>query len=247
MTLKHTKDPYMENENSTGSVVVEAKGLLKTYQRGAEEIHALDGVDVEIKQGEFVCVLGHSGAGKTTMLNLFGLMDRSTLGNLMIAGHEISNGSGTILSEDRLDKIRRENVGFIFQQFYLIPTLSALENVSLPLLWSGKSDICRAKALLERVGLEKRMNHRPTELSGGEQQRVAVARALINEPKLLLADEPTGNLDTRTRDAIFDLFHELNKEGLAILLATHDTEIAERVGRIIHLQEGRIAAGGDNQ
>jgi ABC-type lipoprotein export system ATPase subunit len=240
MTLKHTKHHDIQNGETTGSIVVEAKGLLKTYQRGAEEIHALDGVDVEIKQGEFVCVLGHSGAGKTTMLNLFGLMDRPTDGTLAVAGYETSNGTGSTLSEDKLDIIRRNNVGFIFQQFYLIPTLSALENAGLPLLWSGKSDVRRAKALLERVGLEKRMYHRPAELSGGEQQRVAVARALINEPKLLLADEPTGNLDTRTRDAIFDLFHELNGEGLAIVLATHDTEIAERVDRVIHLEEGRI-------
>ncbi|MBI2843582.1 MAG: ABC transporter ATP-binding protein [Armatimonadetes bacterium] len=221
-------------------VLVKAEGLVKVYRRGAEEIRALDGVNVRVQQGEFVCLLGHSGAGKTTTLNLFGLMDRPSDGELTVAGHAISGADVSFLPEAKLDMIRRENIGFIFQQFYLMPTLSATENVDMPLLWSGKSDVERSRALLERVGLGHRMTHRPAELSGGEQQRVAVARALINEPKLLLADEPTGNLDTRTRDAIFDLFGELNKEGLAIVLATHDTEIARRVDTVIHLQEGRI-------
>ncbi|MBI3944471.1 MAG: ABC transporter ATP-binding protein [Armatimonadetes bacterium] len=222
-----------------GEPVVKAEGLAKVYRRGTEEIRALKGIDVTIGPGEFVCLLGHSGAGKTTTLNLFGLMDRPTEGDLEVVGHAVGEGAGRV-TEDDLDRIRRDNVGFIFQQFYLMPTLSALENVEMPQLWTGKADRTRAKDLLERVGLSHRTTHRPSELSGGEQQRVAVARALINEPKLLLADEPTGNLDTRTRDDIFTLFQELAGEGLAILLATHDVELAERVGRVVRLEEGRV-------
>ena len=223
-------------------MIVDATGITKIYRRGNEDIRALKGVDVSIAPGEFVCLLGHSGAGKTTMLNLFGLMDRATEGKLTIVGQEICGNGNKPLSEDALDKIRRENVGFIFQQFYLMSTLTATENVEMPLIWSGASKPGRGRQLLERVGLGHRMNHKPSELSGGEQQRVAVARALINDPKLLLADEPTGNLDCKTRDSIFELFRELNKEGLAILLATHDAELAERVDRVIHIEEGRITS-----
>lgn len=226
--------------NTANDAVVEARGLVKVYSRGSESIRALDGVDMAIRPGEFVCLLGHSGAGKTTSLNLFGLMDRPTEGELTVAGHQVSGDGVKSPSEDQLDKIRRDNIGFIFQQFYLMSTLSATENVNMPLLWSGGTDINKARALLERVGLGHRMTHRPTEMSGGEQQRVAVARALINDPRLLLADEPTGNLDTRTRDDIFGLFRELNREGLAVVLATHDAELAKRVDRVIHLSEGRI-------
>lgn len=226
--------------NTANGMVIEARNVVKIYSRGSEKIHALDGIDVAIYPGEFVCLLGHSGAGKTTTLNLFGLMDRPTEGDLTVAGHRVSGDGIKTPPEDHLDKIRRDNIGFIFQQFYLMPTLSATENVNMPLLWSGKTDIRKARELLERVGLWHRMTHRPTEMSGGEQQRVAVARALINNPRLLLADEPTGNLDTRTRDDIFDLFRELSTEGLAVVLATHDTELAARVDRVIHLREGKI-------
>lgn len=219
--------------------LVRAEALTKVYRRGAEEIQALKGIEITIQPGEFVCLLGHSGAGKTTTLNLFGLMDRPTAGRLEVVGHPVGEGAGKV-TEDDLDRIRRENIGVIFQQFYLMATLSALENVEMPQLWTGKADRARAKALLERVGLGHRMTHRPAELSGGEQQRVAVARALINRPKLLLADEPTGNLDTKTRDDIFRLFEELAGEGLAILLATHDVELAGRVSRVIRIDEGRI-------
>ncbi len=231
-------------ENSTGggsrSGIVSAEGLVRIYRRGAETIQALKGVDVSIAPGEFVCLLGRSGAGKTTMLNLFGLMDRVTEGRLQVAGRLISGEGIRPLGEDALDKVRRENIGFIFQQFYLMSTLTAAENVEMPLLWSGASKPGRARDLLNQVGLSHRMSHKPSELSGGEQQRVAIARALINDPKLLLADEPTGNLDTKTRDAIFDLFQQLNDDGLAILLATHDAELAERVSRVIGIEDGQI-------
>jgi putative ABC transport system ATP-binding protein len=230
------------SDNASASAtapLVRAEELTKGYRRGTEEIQALKGIDIDIQPGEFVCLLGRSGAGKTTTLNLFGLMDRPTAGRLEVAGHPVGEGAGKV-TEDDLDRIRRENIGFIFQQFYLMATLSALENVEMPQLWTGKADRARAKELLERVGLGHRMTHRPAELSGGEQQRVAVARALINRPKLLLADEPTGNLDTKTRDDIFRLFAELAGEGLAILLATHDVELAGRVSRVIRIDEGRI-------
>lgn len=234
-------------QDGVSGAIVDARRLARVYRRGSESIRALDGVDVRVEPGEFVCVLGHSGAGKTTMLNLFGLMDRPTEGRLAVAGNLVSGEEVHAPSEDWLDTIRRCNIGFIFQQFHLMPTLSAVENVNMPLLWSGRKDTEKAKSLLRRVGLERRMNHRPAELSGGEQQRVAVARALVNDPRLLLADEPTGNLDTRTRDGIFELFRELSGEGLAIVLATHDVELARRVDRVIHLREGRIEKGESHE
>lgn len=219
--------------------MIEAHGLTRTYKRGAETIDALRGVDVEIGSGEFVCILGPSGAGKTTMLNLFGLMDRPTKGGLSVAGVPIS-GSGRRLPESKMDSLRRQNIGFVFGEFFLIPTLSAIQNVELPMLWGGKTDSGRARELLDRVGLGHRIGHTPRELSGGEMQRVAVARALSNNPKLLLADEPTANLDTRTRDDIFDLLVELNASGLTVVLATHDREIADRSGRVIRLDDGEV-------
>ncbi len=246
MKTTQTAHAAADNMDTENALIVEARELVRVYARGAEEIRAIDGLDIAILPGEFVCILGHSGAGKTTTLNLFGLMDRPTSGSLKVAGHAISGNGIRPPTEDELDKIRRNNIGFIFQQFYLMPTLSAVENVNMPLLWSGRSDMKKARELLERVGLGHRMTHRPAELSGGEQQRVAVARALVNSPKLLLADEPTGNLDTRTRDDVFALFRELNSEGLAIVLATHDTELARRVDRVIHLNEGRIVEVGAN-
>lgn len=220
--------------------MVEARGLTKTYRRGAEEIRALDGVDLTLWPGEFICLLGPSGAGKTTLLNQIGCLDVPTAGALSIAGQSICGNGASRLSEAQRDRLRRENIGFIFADFFLLPTLTAWENVHLPLLWSGRRDPVRARELLERVGLGHRLTHRPRELSGGEMQRVAVARALIHRPKLLLADEPTGNVDTTTRDGLLELFQELNAEGLTILLATHDHELAERVDRVVRLEDGRI-------
>jgi putative ABC transport system ATP-binding protein len=219
--------------------LIKARALTRTYRRGSETIDALKGIDLDIGPGEFVCVLGPSGAGKTTLLNLCGLMDRPTKGALSVAGVPIS-GNGRALSEARMDSLRRRNIGFVFGEFFLIPGLSALQNVELPMLWTGKTDSPRARELLEKVGLGHRINHTPRELSGGEMQRVAVARALSNKPKLLLADEPTANLDTRTRDDIFGLLRELNAGGLTVVLATHDTEIAGRSDRVIRLDEGRV-------
>jgi len=214
---------------------VEAKGLVRTYRRGAEKIQALKGIGLDIQCGEFVGVVGHSGAGKTTLLNLIGLMDRATDGSLSVLGHDTARrGVG-------LDALRRKNIGFVFQEFYLMPTLTALENVLLPSMWGGGSLKVRARELLERVGLGQRMTHKPSELSGGEMQRVAVARALVNSPRLLLADEPTGNLDTVTRDGIFNLLLGLNRDsGLTVVVATHDLSLESRFARVIRLEDGAI-------
>ncbi|MFO7675054.1 MAG: ABC transporter ATP-binding protein [bacterium] len=218
---------------------VAARGLERVYRRGSERIHALKAINLAVAAGEFVGVVGHSGAGKTTLLNLIGLMDRPTRGELALFGQPVSR------RELARDALRRANVGFVFQDFHLLPTLTALENVLLPGLWAGR-DAClrgRARALLERVGLAKRMTHRPGELSGGEMQRVAVARALVNSPRLLLADEPTGNLDTRTRDEILELLRELNgRDGLTVLFATHDRSLEGRFGRLVRLEDGNVVA-----
>jgi putative ABC transport system ATP-binding protein len=223
------------SERKPSGNIVQAQKLLRRYQRGSETICGLKGIDFGIEEGEFLGVTGRAGAGKTTLLNLIGLMDRPTEGQLKVLGHDVTR-RGT-----NLDKLRRENVGFVFQEFYLIHTLSALENAMLPALWSGRDLRSKARALLERVGLGHRMTHRPSELSGGEMQRVAVARALVNSPRLLLADEPTGNLDTRTRDSIFDLLQELNRsEKLTVVVATHDLSLVPRFQRVIGLEEGNV-------
>ena len=222
-----------------GGPAVEASGLTRVYSRGAETIRALKGIDLDVQSGEFIGVVGHSGAGKTTLLNLLGLMDRPTEGRLSVLGRDVTRRGV------RLDALRRENVGFVFQDFYLMPTLTALENVLLPTMWGGgPGRQARAKELLERVGLKQRMTHRPGELSGGEMQRVAVARALINSPKLLLADEPTGNLDTKTRDDIFFLLVDLNRgSGLTVIVATHDMGLESRFSRVVRLEDGVIKNG----
>lgn len=222
------------------ATVASLTGVGKRYRRGAEEIHALHGVDLHIEAGGFYCVLGPSGAGKTTLLNLLGVMDTPTSGTLTMAGQRITDDGTVRLSEGKRDRLRRENIGFIFTEFFLMPTLTAMENVQMPLLWAEKEDKAYAQALLERVGLGHRLTHRPGEMSGGEMQRVAIARALINRPKLLLADEPTGNVDTKTRDSIFALFRELHADGLTIVLATHDRELAAHIDRVVHLSDGRL-------
>jgi putative ABC transport system ATP-binding protein len=220
-----------------------ARAIHKIYRRGSEQIHALRDVHFDLIQGGFYCVLGPSGAGKTTLLNLLGLMDVPTSGELSVAGSAIALSDHVCLSEGERDRLRRENIGFIFTEFFLLPTLTALENVQMPLLWSDKKDAHYAVELLQSVGLGHRLHHRPAELSGGEMQRVAIARSLINRPKLLLADEPTGNVDTRTRDSIFDLFRQLNREGLTLVLATHDRELAGRSDRRMLLNEGLLVDG----
>lgn len=213
--------------------MIDAQGLVKIYRRGREEIMALKGIDFRIEKNEFVVFFGPSGAGKTTTLNLIGGMDLPDRGQLKVLEHR--------LSMNELARYRREQVGFVFSEFCLIPTLTAIENVAMPLLWTSRHNPKKSRDLLGMVGLEHRMNHYPKELSGGEMQRVAIARALINEPKILLADEPTANLDTKTRDSVIDLFEKLNREsGITIILATHDAELVHGTFRIIRLEDGRI-------
>jgi putative ABC transport system ATP-binding protein len=221
--------------------VVHAQDLAKTYSVGGRQVEALRGIDFTVDRGEFVILLGPSGAGKTTTLNLVGGLDRPTGGSLTVADEVIADGD-LHAKEGRLNALRRGPVGFVFADFHLLSTLTAMENVQVPLIWEDESGRDRAEKLLCRVGLGHRLTHRPDELSGGEMQRVALARALINEPALLLADEPTANLDTHTRDEIFELLRELSdEEGLSILFATHDHELAERGDTVLRLKDGVIA------
>ena len=216
--------------------VLKADNLTKVYHRGAEEVRALDGVSFSVGAGEFVSIVGQSGAGKTTLLNLIGGMDTPTAGTLTIDGRETS-----CLSDRELTRLRSEKIGFVFQHFGLMPTLTVEENVALPALFARRQAKGRAGELLEQVGLAHRLKHRPHELSGGEMQRVAIARALINSPALLLADEPTGNLDTANGEAMIELFNEFNRAGLTLVVVTHNPALAATARRLIHLKDGQIS------
>ena len=213
----------------------EAVGLIKTYKRGAEMVHALREVSFTISRGEFVAIVGASGAGKTTLLHLLGCMDKPTSGVLSLDGVPAAG-----LSDGALTKLRREKVGFVFQHFGLLPTLTVRENIMLPTLFSGREARGRADELLAQVGMEHRANHRPHELSGGEMQRTAIARALINSPALLLADEPTGNLDTGSGEAILALFQSLNDRGITVVVVTHNVSLAAAADRQLSLHDGRL-------
>jgi putative ABC transport system ATP-binding protein len=220
-------------------VVVRAVGLTRRYEMGDTFVDALQGVDLTIARGEFVALVGPSGSGKSTVLNLIGGLDRSTSGEVWIDGTELGRSD-----ERTLTHHRRQHVGFVFQSFNLLPRLTAEENVALPLMFSDVAEGERmewARDLLRRVGLGARLAHRPTQLSGGEQQRVAIARALVGRPALVLADEPTGNLDTVTGEEILRLLKELNQEhGLTLLVVTHDPEVAAFADRIVRLRDGRV-------
>ena len=213
---------------------LEAKQLWRTYQRGSGTIHALADFNLTVQPGEVVGIVGRSGSGKTTFLNQAGCLDRPTRGAVIITGTDI-----TALPEPQLVSFRRDHIGFIFQLFYLLPTLTVAENVALPLLFASRRDPQRVEQSCERVGLSDKLRSLPAKLDGGEMQRVAIARALINEPKLLLADEPTGRLERKSRDAILGIFEELKQDGLAIVVATHDLEQAERCDRVVELKDGR--------
>jgi putative ABC transport system ATP-binding protein len=205
---------------------------------GSETIHAVNGVSLEIEAGEYVAIAGPSGCGKSTLLNLIGAIDRPTAGTISIQGRRIDE-----MSDREATRFRLLNVGFVFQRFYLMPTLTARENVELPMAEAGvsKSDRRdRARELLTYVGLERRERHRPPQLSGGEQQRVAIARALANRPALLLADEPTGELDARTGADVIALFGRLNRDGTTIVVVTHDEGLARAAGRVVHMRDGKI-------
>ncbi len=218
-------------------VLIEARGLTKIYRRGVEEVRAVDAVSFGLPAGEFAAIVGPSGAGKTTLLHLLGCMDLPTSGSLTLAGRSVQG-----LNDRELTRLRRETVGFVFQHFGLLPTLTLAENVSLPTLFSRRKAAKRAEELLEKVGLAHRREHRPHQLSGGEMQRAAIARALINSPAMLLADEPTGNLDSANGEAIIDLFRQLNGEGLTIVVVTHNPTLAQAARRQLTLQDGRLAA-----
>jgi putative ABC transport system ATP-binding protein len=210
----------------------------KAYQVDSFAVKVLNHVSLEIKKNEFIAIVGPSGSGKSTLMNLMGLLDTPTSGKILLEGKDVSR-----LDESKLAEIRNRKIGFVFQTFNLIPRTSALANVELPLIYAGVPDEERKKRSLEmliEMGLEKRVEHFPNQLSGGEQQRVAIARALINRPSLILADEPTGNLDSKTGAQILEIFHKLNKEGNTIVLITHDLEIAKTAKRIVKIYDGQI-------
>ena len=221
--------------------VIETQGLARTYHLGSTEVRALRGVDLCVAPGEFVALMGPSGSGKSTLMHLLGCLDTPTAGKYRLEGRDVSG-----LSHDERARLRNNRIGFVFQTFNLLPLLSALDNVALPLLYQGRTpDVKkRATTALEQVGLAERVEHRPTELSGGERQRVAIARALVAEPALLLADEPTGNLDSKTGEEILRLLEDLHASGRTLLLVTHDAGVAAHAGRIVQMQDGQIVAQG---
>ena len=221
--------------------VVEARGLARDYSFGKEVVHALAGVSFDVAATDWVAIVGPSGCGKSTLLNLLGAIDRPTRGSVAINGTDVAR-----MDDKQATSFRLRNIGFVFQRFYLMPTLSARENVELPMAEAGvsKSDrAARSKELLAYVGLGARERHRPSELSGGEQQRVAIARALANRPAILLADEPTGELDARTGAEIIGLFDRLNRDGTTLIVVTHDEDLASAAKRKIHMRDGTIVDG----
>lgn len=219
--------------------VIDARDLVKTYRMGSNEVHALRGVSLRVEPGEMIAIMGASGSGKSTLMNIIGCLDRSTSGTYLLDGTNVSE-----LDRNRLADVRNQQIGFVFQTFNLLARTSALENVELPLLYdrigNGSASKPLAVAALERVGLADRMDHEPSELSGGQQQRVAIARALVTRPALVLADEPTGNLDTRTSIEVMALFQELNNQGTTTILVTHEHDIAGYARRVVELRDGII-------
>ena len=219
-------------------VAILTEGLWKTYEMGGEKLHALRGIDLTIRRGEYVAIMGPSGSGKSTLMNLIGCLDTPTSGKYWLAGRLVSE-----LDDDELAAIRNKEIGFVFQTFNLLPRATALHNVELPMIYNGtpsEERLARAKRALEAVDLGERMFHKPNELSGGQRQRVAVARALVNSPSIVLADEPTGNLDTKTGDEIMALFARLHGEGNTLILVTHENDVARRADRIIHVRDGKV-------
>ena len=222
------------------SALIQVYDVWKTYQVGQQQVHALRGLTLDIGQGEYTALMGPSGSGKSTLMNMLGCLDTPTTGRYNLAGEDV----GT-LDDDALADIRNRRIGFVFQTFNLMPRYTALENVALPMVYAGmgrNERMERAKEVLEQVGLGDRMNHRPNELSGGQRQRVAVARALVNRPDLLLADEPTGNLDTKTSIEIMALFEEIHAAGNTVIIVTHEEDIAAHARRVVRLRDGVVAS-----
>jgi putative ABC transport system ATP-binding protein len=224
-------------------IAIELRGIEKEYDLGPVKLKVLNDINLSIKKSEMVSIMGPSGSGKSTMLHMLGCLDRPTKGKVIIDGVDVSK-----LNDDELAKIRREKIGFIFQFFYLIPSLTALRNIELPMTFvngNSKDNEKKAKELLKMVGLEGRMNHRPSQLSGGESQRVAIARAIANDPQIILADEPTGNLDSKSGKEVIEILKNLNKErGVTLIIVTHDSSIARQTKKIINLKDGKIIKGG---
>jgi putative ABC transport system ATP-binding protein len=224
----------------TPAWVIETHGLTRTYRLGTTQVQALRGVDMRVAPGEFVALMGPSGSGKSTLMHLLGCLDTPTAGSYRLEGQDVSR-----LSRDQRARVRNRRIGFVFQTFNLLPRLNALDNVALPLLFQGRVEDVRQRATeaLARVALSRRAGHRPTELSGGERQRVAIARALVAEPAIVLADEPTGNLDSVTGAEIMRLLATLSAEGRTLLVVTHDAQVAAHAGRVVHLHDGQIVEG----
>jgi len=218
--------------------MIELENITKIYRMGKVEVPALRGITVNIQSGEMVALIGASGSGKSTLMNILGFLDKPTIGKYTLEGTDVSQ-----LNDNKLAVLRNKKIGFVFQTFNLLPRTSALSNVELPLIYSGgRQKRQRALAALERVGLSERARHKPSELSGGEQQRVAIARALVNNPTLILADEPTGNLDSASTAEIVAIFGQLNREGITVVLVTHEMDIATQTQRIIRLLDGKIVS-----
>jgi putative ABC transport system ATP-binding protein len=234
-----TQSPKLEARSSKPEApIIEIEGAWKTYPMGTQVVHALRGLSVEIERGEYVAIMGPSGSGKSTLMNVIGCLDTPTKGRYVLDGEDVSR-----LSDNALADVRNRRIGFVFQTFNLLPRQTCLQNVELPLVYAGvpgRERRRRAAEALESVGLGDRMTHRPNELSGGQRQRVAVARALVNHPAILLADEPTGNLDTATSQEIMRLFEQLYRRGHTLLVVTHEHDIAHHARRIVHLRDGVV-------
>ncbi|MFQ3232079.1 ABC transporter ATP-binding protein [Reinekea sp.] len=224
----------------SNNALISLRDIRRTYQMGGETLHALDGVDIDIMANDYVAIIGSSGSGKSTLMNIIGALDTPSQGQYLLEGDSVGEMTGTELA-----RVRNHKIGFIFQSFNLLPRVDALHNVMQPLVYqrvSYKKRKLRAQAMLERVGLGKRMGHQPNELSGGQRQRVAIARALVTNPSILLADEPTGNLDSATSHDILNLFDELQREGQTIIMVTHEPDIADRCHRQIRLTDGKVVS-----
>jgi len=223
--------------------MIRLENICRDFQVGDQVVHALDHVDLEIQPGEYISVMGPSGSGKSTLLNLLGLLDKPTSGNYWLNDADVSSMGDNALAEQR-----QQNIGFIFQSFHLIPRLNALENVELPMLLAGAPVAARrerAREVLESVGLGTRLHHRPDQLSGGERQRVAIGRAIVMKPGLLMADEPTGNLDSRSGEEVIEILEQLNRDGISLMVVTHDREIGRRARRHLTLHDGKIVRDED--